>query len=120
MFYSIGYNLFAGLQPDPFWGVSQWVWTHSGNKDKSAEPLDSGSAQDVVAADVQVAHLSQGYGSLASPALSNHAPGFRHASGVEFINSNAAFGDGHVENRQTLDYWVDRIHGGGVDGTFAY
>ena len=104
--YFIGYSIFAGLETDS--GAS-WDWSESGNKSKTHPPLACGFSKDVIAADQNIALSDLLEDDLYT---SNHSKGYNNyynpGMDLTFVNSNAAYGDGHVENHQTLDRWVLR------------
>ena len=131
--YRIGYNLFAGLRGDTTsssgWLAENYNWIESGNESKEHDPRIPSSAKDCVAADVQEAWPSvPGWGWEGRPYLSNHAAGwitsnmgFDNPPDIEFIDSNAAYGDGHVERHEFLKFRVRRVLATGVNhGLFEY
>ncbi len=134
--YRIGYNLFAGLEGDTNYGpAADYDWQYSGNSFKAYEPRVAGSSKDCIAADIQEAWPEvAGWGWEGVPYMSNHAKGWIASNAgvagatekptIKFIDSNAAFGDGHVEKRKKLDYGVRRLQTEGVPsshhGLFEY
>ena len=127
--YRIGFNLYAGLQGDlSYFGDMDYDWQYSGNSFTAYAPRVGGSARDCLAADVQEAWPEAdfpGWGYEGNPYMSNHAKGWITSTpgvpGVEpsikFIDSNAAFGDGHVEKRKKLEYGVRRLMTAGDPST---
>ena len=116
--YIMGYNIFGGMIDAPSYGA-EWTWIHTDNSDKSREPRIGGSSRDCIAADVQEAwwDYNGDWGLPGRPYRSNHSPGWQASSGgmmgpgdgmLDFVSSNAAYGDGHVESHKTLDYYVQR------------
>ncbi len=134
--YRIGYNLFAGLTGDSNYGpAADYDWQYSGNGFKANEPRISGSSKDCIAADIQEAWPNvTGWGWEGHPYMSNHAQGWIASNAgtagageepdIEFVNSNAAYGDGHVERHKELEYGIRRLNVAGDpsshDGLFEY
>ena len=123
--YRIGFNLYAGLEGDPGYGYPDYDWQYSGNSFRAYAPRVGGSARDCLAADIQEAWPEVvGWGQERFPYMSNHAKGWIASNagvsdppGIKFIDSNAAFGDGHVEKRKKLEYGVRRLQAVGDPST---
>jgi prepilin-type N-terminal cleavage/methylation domain-containing protein len=116
--YRMGYSLYAGLQP--FNDSFQWLWANSGNENIDHEPRDTGNAHDVIIADNNVSWLSYGLGEIKKPYSSNHSPSQAlFFGGGPFVDTNAGYGDGHVERRDAIKFYVEAIEPG-WHGVFQY
>ncbi len=113
--YLMGYNIFGGLKPEPGYQAGmQWHWEHSGNESTEHEPQEAGDGKDVIASDVQ----ERWSANPGPPSRSNHSQPWEGR--IKFKSSNAAYGDGHVEEHTKLNYYVMRTSHYGSPAIFQY
>jgi prepilin-type N-terminal cleavage/methylation domain-containing protein/prepilin-type processing-associated H-X9-DG protein len=107
--YMMTYNIFAGLKDDGSYGGGiGYDWTYSGNTLNNSCPKYQGSARDVIASDMQ----ERWSASADTLSRSNHSKYWERGDSpedrIDFVSSNTAFADGHVELRKELKNYVLR------------
>lgn len=122
--YVMGYNIFAGMQPGNYSG--SYDWTYSGNLDRNQEPRDAGNPQDTIVADVNESWPSTGWSTPLKPYRTFHSEApeatpytMFDIPATRFTDSNSGYGDGRVETRKKIRFYVGR-GGTGSKATGAY
>ncbi|HOW71892.1 MAG TPA: type II secretion system protein [Phycisphaerae bacterium] len=124
--YMMGYNLFAGMRAGDYSGP--YFWAESGNRSRDHEPQDAGYSQDVIVADVNESWPAEGWSTPLKPYRSFHSENpeatpyqLLDVPATRFMDSNAGFGDGHVETRRKIKNYVGRGgYGSQATGAYSY
>ncbi len=111
--YMMTYNIFAGLEEDSSYAAGiKYDWKDSGNSIITRSPKIQGSSKDVIATDMQERWAAN----ADTLSRSNHSVHWERTGApnnrINFVSSNTAFGDGHVELRKELRNWVGRTMSG--------
>ena len=127
-YYSNTYNIFAGLNYDLVPGGLKWK--DSGNSSTSTSPMVSGSSKDVIVADKNDSYLglnqwhtvhAKGKEITQKSGTFTTVPPREKPYPMNFEESNAGHGDGHVSRTSDEDdlRWLN-YSGGSVDNYFLY